>query len=1153
MKSKTILMVFLISLVALCHIDAQGDILFSDTFTGTDGTRPANWKIVNAPETNFWFLQDGQLCTGNGDDILTGGGFSYAIISAPAAQSWTDYSIQTSSWMYQANGNMMIIARWLDENNHYRGVMETLKGARSLKIEKVLKGNRTVLAEVKDGVDGVNIPPMENGTSPADARTFQFIVSGSKLTFIMGGAVSVQATDASFPSGSAGVGEWFHYAYFDDVVVQKVQEGEIPSKPVSQIPTVIQPLGSLGTSASTPGTIFRILIGEELPEQTAKDLRDQLISWGYTPVELFQKDTGYDVYLGAFLSDAEAQSAKGFLEEEGLSPRRIVSLSGDKAVEVKKQATTAKRNFRVLAREFTDISFAEKMKKALEEDGYFPVEIVSMGANHRVYIGSFNNSDEADKLSRALKADGYDTATVIETELDTDMSTIFPPSTIASAPSSPEPFNPAMIAGKSSEWEALSEKQKGEVMDIITLQESLKHGDMVTNEILGIKKKIEELTMEQKRIVDIWRGEAEKEQSKQRTIAELVKKAENARDQRQWDEALKFCEEVKKLDPNNGRVVMIERSIKVITEEDYEGKKIIEEQEREKIKRARDMAESLEKQQKFEASRAQWGMVLSLAKPGSLDYNDANTAIGRIDGLLAEAETQRHKREQSRLYTLYGIGAIMLLLVFLIVMIVIRSRKHDRELLRQVQELTLKPLLELQEGKGPAAIEDMTSDVQSAAAAAMQTPASTGKKKHKKPIAAPAPVEVPEPVFAEEPEEIPEPEPIPAPDIYPVPEVETAQTGFESVKSVEKEELPVPSIDDLAFEESLALSGDKQESVPLEPSSLDALEGGEFEPAPVLSEPVKGPSVDVDDLFDETTLEDETLKLSPLSNLEEKTPLPGFQEISLEPITPSSSKEKKQTPPLYSHKEDDITEVILPSRMVREPLDVGTPNINSLETPRPVEVSESVPSISKADTTPEAFKPSSVDSNVIYEQDFDQEQNGSIPANWKGNYNYASLVVSDQSPAPDSRKCIVFEKEKGAGSAFYCCHFAETSGVVGIEFDLRCDMKNKYLLGFYIEKDEDYRYSIHTVIQYINSGKQSAKPSLRVQGKPVPYNWGDWRHIKYIVNLIDATVDGYVDGELIANGEKLASCPTSLNTISIRDNLATVGKLMIDNIKIYKA
>ena len=58
--------------------------------------------------------------------------------------------------------------------------------------------------------------------------------------------------------------------------------------------------------------------------------------------------------------------------------------------------------------------------------------------------------------------------------------------------------------------------------------------------------------------------------------------------------------------------------------------------------------------------------------------------------------------------------------------------------------------------------------------------------------------------------------------------------------------------------------------------------------------------------------------------------------------------------------------------------------------------------------------------------------------------------------------------------------------------------------------------------------------------------------MKYIVNLFDGTVDGYVNGELVANGEKLASCPSSLNTISIRDNLATVGKLMIDNIKIYK-
>jgi hypothetical protein len=1152
MKLKTIIMVFLITLFTLSNVLPQGEILFSDTFTGSDGTRPSNWKIVNAPETNFWFLQEGQLCTGNGDDILTNGGFSYAIINTPSAQTWNDYAIQTSCWIYQANGNIMLIARWLDENNHYRGVFETLKGSRSLKIEKVLKGNRSVLAEIKDNVDGVSIPQMENGTSQADARTFRFIVSGSKLVFVLGDAVSVEAIDTSFPTGAAGVGEWFHYVFFDDVLIQKVQEGAVQAKPVSQIPTVIQPVGPSVLTSTVPGTIYRIMIGEGLPEQTAKELRDQLISWGYTPIELFQKDSGYDVYLGAFLSESEAQSAKGFLEEEGLSPRSIVSLSGEKAAEVKKQAIPSKKNYQVLAREFTDIGSADKMKKALENDGYFPVEIAAMGNNQRVYIGSFGNSDEADKLAKALKADGYDFATVVESEMKEDISVVFPPARDAATPAPSRLFSPSDLATKQPEWVVLSEQQQQEVMDILSAQDALRRGDMVTQQIMDLKNRLDQLSKDQQSIIYQIRDQAEKEQNKQKTIADLILKAEKARDQRQWEDALKFCEEVKKVDPNNGRVVMIERSIKVITEEDYEGKRIIEEQEREKIKRSREMAEMLEKQLKYESSRAQWSMVLSLAKPGSLDYNDANTAIGRIDGVLADAEVKRHKQEQSWRYTLYGIGGIMLLLVFLIVMIVLKSRKHDRELLRQVQELTLKPLLELQEGKGPSAIEDRTSDVQPAAAAAMQITPKPGPKFEKAPIVTHLPEEVPEPVFAEEPEEIPEPESIPTPEPFTVPEMEPQEVDFQSKESVEEEELPIPTVDDLSFQDSLTDIKQEQESLSREDAFDEVMEGENVASIPASQGSVKGPSLDVDDLFGEVSV-DESLKLEPLGKSENDTTRSSFDVISLESLNTTPAQAKKQ-PPASSSKSDDITQVVIPPRMVpKSPSQEVTSDINTQETPMPVEV----PGLSEIPHSPkkavEVPMRSEEDSNIVYEQDFDQEDNGSLPANWKGNYNYASLVVSDTSPAPDSRKCIVFEKEKGAGSAFYSCHFADTSGVIGIEFDLRCDMKNKYLLGFYIEKDEDYRYSIHTVIQYINSGKQSTKPSLRVQGKPVPYNWGDWRHIKYIVNLIDATVDGYVDGELVANGEKLTSCPASLNTISIRDNLATVGKLMIDNIRIYKA
>jgi hypothetical protein len=142
-----------------------------------------------------------------------------------------------------------------------------------------------------------------------------------------------------------------------------------------------------------------------------------------------------------------------------------------------------------------------------------------------------------------------------------------------------------------------------------------------------------------------------------------------------------------------------------------------------------------------------------------------------------------------------------------------------------------------------------------------------------------------------------------------------------------------------------------------------------------------------------------------------------------------------------------------------------------------------------------------------------------------------------------------FEKRSGSGSAYFSCRFPEIEGKVGVEFDLRCDDKNKYLLGFYIEKDEDFRQSIHTIVHRTSP---QVSPTLRVQGEPTQYSLGTWRHMKYEIDLKSNTVNGFVDGTLVASGVKLATPPSSVNTLSIRDNLATTGILLIDNIRIYK-
>jgi hypothetical protein len=225
---------------------------------------------------------------------------------------------------------------------------------------------------------------------------------------------------------------------------------------------------------------------------------------------------------------------------------------------------------------------------------------------------------------------------------------------------------------------------------------------------------------------------------------------------------------------------------------------------------------------------------------------------------------------------------------------------------------------------------------------------------------------------------------------------------------------------------------------------------------------------------------------------------------------------------------------------------LGTAPTVSIPTPFPISEGPGVAGPSAPASAPAAAAGSN---GFHYEQTFDSEPVGSQPADWKGDYDYASLTVDDQNGADGAGKCLKFEKRSGAGSASYHCRFPNAAGQVTIDFDIRCDDKNKYLLGFYVEKDEDFKQSVHTIVHRIDSRSQ---PSLRIQGEPVPYELGTWRHVRYELNLLIGVVNAFVNDQHVVKDAKLPTIPAYVNTLSIRDNLATTGLLYLDNIRITR-
>ena len=200
---------------------SAGAILYSDTFTAPDRIRPANWKILGTDLSDYWYIFENQFTTGNGDNLPGFDGYSYAVLQVPGSEMWTDYSIQCSFWLRQANGQAILIARWKDKDNHYEGVFESSNGQRYLRIQRMLNGQRKLLKMLKNGDDGIFIPPLENAQSAADTETMKFTVSGSRLKLSLADQIHLEAEDASLKAGTAGLGEWYYFIFFDNVIVRK--------------------------------------------------------------------------------------------------------------------------------------------------------------------------------------------------------------------------------------------------------------------------------------------------------------------------------------------------------------------------------------------------------------------------------------------------------------------------------------------------------------------------------------------------------------------------------------------------------------------------------------------------------------------------------------------------------------------------------------------------------------------------------------------------------------------------------------------------------------------------------------------------------------------------------------------------------------------
>jgi len=1193
----------------LASLAAQAqELLYTNTFQGVkEGTRPPGWAIVYPQNPTCWNVVNGQFTTGNGDDFPEQDG--YAIIDQPNSPSWTNYVLRCSFWMRQTTGQVLLVARWQDPQNYYLAVLSTGASASEKSYAQIIKvsdGQRIVLATVVDG-EGITIPRFNKGDSAVDSRRLDFDVTGSRLRFLVDGTVLLEARDATFKKGSCGLGQRINEVFFDNVVVMQTTEqagaaaaasprAAAPAAPQATVAAPVSAVpgqpGALPALPSAPpsGEVYRILVAEGLTQAQANEWRSRMMSEGFIQVEALPMAGGtYGVFLGMYFSLQEAQEQMSYLEsQQGLAAQRIEKISG-KAAQDTMQAATASTGaggsrLRVRVRDVDNLQVAEAIRTNLVDNHYFPVEVANVGSSFQIYCGPpFVARQDAETLADVLRQAGYFDAAVVEVAPgDAGMPTA-PSTAIAAGPSVADL---RALAGSSTFQPTDDELRRAS--SLIGEMERARSGLVSITDFQKIQRQLQQQDERIQTLLKTYESSEAQRAQKEGRIRELRLAIETAQDSSDYKRALELAREWKTLDPNNPgidfKISSLENRIsgRMFDEDIFRQRQ--QSQIEQKVKAAREAEQAGD----LERAIALWTNIRAEAR-GTL-YDEAGRTITRLDAdLTAKAKKEESARKAQQRIVFATVGAVVVLVLAIsagLIVMMLRARKRDEELLRQVQELTVHPLKEIEEGRAPKRIEEEekivaalekpdTTPAPPAPAKPARAPRAMPEEPSFAPPAAARSAEAPKPEpekpkrpVWEAPEEAPfavasAPAPAPAPAAFaPPPPPPAPPVSAPAPPPAPKAKPEVPPVAAPAFADPFA-------SAPAAPSPFAA------SPAPVSELPVAQPSMPPPIAAMASFSSAPEIEIPPAASSpgEIHEPAVAPEDLSYVPlvdipdiiVAPSAAEEAPSAAAigagidaLFDSQESTAAAMPAPvSAMPDIPPPAGEEETHgvaaasaALEAP-PIPGMSDLPTmmISEKAVAGDAAGGAVLQGNVLYQQDFDDEEEGKPPKNWRGEYEYAQLVVSSQTPAPDSKRCLRFEKRTGSGSAYYSCRFPDIGGKVNVEFDVRCDDKNKYLLGFYMEKDEDFRQSIHTIIHRTNP---QISPTLRIQGEPTPYTLGTWRHIKYEIDLNANAVNGYVDGQIVAKGIKLASPPKSINTLSIRDNLATTGILMIDNIKVYR-
>jgi hypothetical protein len=1108
---------------------AQPGVLFSETFTGPNRSAPSGWETVSTPEGSYWYLRSGSLTSGNGDTITTQDKRTYIIAGAGTGVGWRDCEIVVDAHMIQRNGGLMLLGRWQNEANHYEGVYEVDGRSVICRIDRVLDGRTETLGQVtQDQIS--SLPNIAGGFTSADGRRFRMVFEGNEIIFFVDRHEILRVTDSSIASGTAGLGQFENHVFFDNFRVSGIGPATVTTTVPSERPQI------------EVESIFRLAVAWDFSRQQARDYQRWLEDTGYIPVVLDEEPDGrYTVLTGTFFSAAEARRRGDFLLTEGeLLSYRVMEIRDTQQIAQEiADVAQAPQAYAVQAGAAPTRSEAEETRRHLVEDlDYFPVNILEQNNEHLILVGNFSEQSEAERLIPGLTDEDFPLARVVQV----DRTRLVESTAVADTA-----LGQDILA-------QMAPQDRQRIESILSRQAQLARGTNTVEEIEGLQQLLQELRDEQSALrnsVTAIQQDAQEREDRLRQINAELALAEAAIDQADWDGAEAHIAEVYRIEPDHIEASVLQRRINAA---------------REAGRTARLGGDAVEdiigRAREFEAE-GNFDAAIAHLTVGQLDFRTSEDIRVELERLRSVQASRRGADRADR-----------------------EAREQEMRRLRRQAELNQKFILF--GGIGLIALVLALFFYRGSSARAQRAPKPPREKKAKRPKPSRrAKREVEEEIFEEAPEGQMMPDPLGL--------NETPSTAQANLAGLAASAGGIGLDPSRARQDVSALSAGVLSTLTAGSATVEAPKT-ERDVAPVSlgeppafetsapprppQEPPKSESdtdssgrVSLDFGFDEDTTP------APVPVAEVPSPPKEEEQVSLPPLDDLNLEAGPEVPrepaPVASGAKDPFEDLGLDSPPVSPfddaltgipggdktqplaPMSEEPPALDSTDTQPEIEVGDDVfgepsPATEEPPLAPVAPAAVSKEEPGVFIQKFRAADEGSQPESWRGEYDFATLLVTTENTLPDSEACLRFEKRKGAGSAFFTCRFDEVTGRVGVEFDLCCIDKNQYLLGLYFEHNENFRQSVHTVIHRANDST-----SLRLQGKSHSYELGQWVHITFRIDLGTGTVDGRVDGQPVAVNVPLLSMteqalPPSINTISIRDTLASEGIFLVDNIRVSK-